>query len=268
MPADSSRTDEHGGPTGNAAGGDSTGDRCGPPSENGGEDPLKVTLLATLAALLQFSLPPEYATRPPWLIPVVALVLSALVFVTHRRGGIGTHTKETPPDQADKEDLRYRSLRLALVGLLAVANAVSGARLVVDVLQADQSGTASRLLLSGVTIWVTNIIVFSLWYWELDWKGPWYRINHWHPPEVACDNGSYPDFLFPQMQDGMEHFRKPDWRPEVLDYLYLSFTNAAAFSPTDVLPLTRPAKMTMLVQSAISLAALALLVSRAVNVLT
>ena len=243
-------------------------DRCGPPSENGGEDPLKVTVLATVAALLQFSLPAEYATRPPWLLPGIAVVLSVVVLLTHWRGGMGTHTKETPPDQADKEDLRYRFVRLLLVGLLAVANAVSGARLVVDVLQADQSGTASRLLLSGVTIWVTNIIVFALWYWELDWKGPWYRINHWHPPEVACDNGSYPDFLFPQMQEGMEHFRKPGWRPEVLDYLYLSFTNAAAFSPTDVLPLTRPAKMTMLVQSAISLAALALLVSRAVNVLT
>lgn len=240
-----------------------TGPACDPHTDNGGEDPLQVTLLAALAAVLQFSLPDEYATRPPWLLPGVVLVLSVVVLVTHRNG-FGTHTKA----DVDEEDKRYRWIRLVLVGLLAAANTVSGARLVVDVLQSDQSGTAGRLLLSGVTIWATNVIVFALWYWEMDWKGPWYRTNHWHTPDQACDNGSYPDFLFPQMQDGMNHYRPDDWRPEMPDYLYLSFTNAAAFSPTDVLPLTRWAKMTMLVQSAISLAALALLVSRAVNVLT
>ena len=114
----------------------------------------------------------------------------------------------------------------------------------------------NSLLLSGATIWLTNIVIFALWFWEFDRGGPGSRA------EALV---RYPDFLFPQMQD--EHMAAVHWHPNFFDYLYISFTNASAFSPTDVLPLTRWAKMLMLVQSVTSLLTVGLVVARAVNIL-
>jgi uncharacterized membrane protein len=109
---------------------------------------------------------------------------------------------------------------------------------------------------TGGAIWLTNIIVFALWYWEFDRGGP-----------VARANGDrmYPDFLFAQMTS--PQLAPPDWEPAFSDYLYLSFTNAAAFSPTDVLPLSRWAKMGMTAQAIVSVVTVALVVARAVNIL-
>jgi hypothetical protein len=103
---------------------------------------------------------------------------------------------------------------------------------------------------------VTNVVVFGLWYWELDRRGP-----------VARAHGllQQPDFLFPQMQAA--DLVGPDWEPRFLDYLYLAFTNVTAFSPTDTLPLSRWAKMLMAVQSGLALSLVALVFARAVNVL-
>ncbi len=112
------------------------------------------------------------------------------------------------------------------------------------------------LLLSGASIWATNVIAFALWYWEFDRGGPVSRLEGRSP---------YPDFMFPQMT-AME-LTPPGWGPRFIDYLYLSFTNATAFSPTDVMPLARWSKLTMLVQSAVSLALGALVIARAVNIL-
>ncbi|GAA4825357.1 hypothetical protein GCM10023201_09700 [Actinomycetospora corticicola] len=99
------------------------------------------------------------------------------------------------------------------------------------------------------------MIGFALWYWQFDRGGPSVR---------ACGERSLPDFWFPQMQSAD---LDPEWEPHFVDYLYVSFTNATAFSPTDTMPLSRWAKLTMLVQSAVSLATVALVVARAVNVL-
>ena len=112
------------------------------------------------------------------------------------------------------------------------------------------------MLRNGGAIWLTNVIVFALWYWEMDRGGPAAR---------ACGTHEYPDFLFTQMT--APELVAKDWEPAFLDYLYLSFTNATAFSPTDTLPLSRWAKMTMMFQSAVSLVTVALVVARAVNVL-
>jgi len=112
------------------------------------------------------------------------------------------------------------------------------------------------LLLTGGAIWLTNVIAFGVWYWELDRGGPAAR---------AHATRQHPDFLFAQMQT--PELAPDDWEPAFVDYLYVSFTNAAAFSPTDVLPLSRWAKLTMLVQSAVSLSTVALVVARAVNTL-
>jgi uncharacterized membrane protein len=105
-------------------------------------------------------------------------------------------------------------------------------------------------------MWVVNVLLFGLWFWELDGGGPIER-----PACVPADR----DFLFPQQTEPA--LMEKGWRPLFLDYLYLSFTNAAAFSPTDTMPLSRWAKMLMLVESAISLALAVMVVARAVNIL-
>ena len=114
----------------------------------------------------------------------------------------------------------------------------------------------NNLLAFGGSIWLTNMVVFSLWYWEFDRGGPGARAEAIDP---------FPDFLFPQMTD--PSFAPHDWSPKYFDYLFTSYTNASAFSPTDVMPLTRWAKMLMMLQSAISLITVGLVIARAVNIL-
>ena len=148
-----------------------------------------------------------------------------------------------------------RGLGLAVIATLSVANGYSAERLIEHLLRGGESD-ASRLLLTGGAIWLTNVIAFALWYWEFDRGGPVARALAMRP---------YPDFQFPQMEN--PELAPKDWEPLFVDYLYLSFTNATAFSPTDVLPLTRWAKLTMMVQSAVSLTTVALVIARAVNTL-
>src|SRR5206468_843498 len=114
-----------------------------------------------------------------------------------------------------------------------------------------------ELIASGVLIWLTNFLIFGLWYWELDRGGPGRR---------AAGTDGAPDFLFPQMQD--DTIEPRDWRPRLLDYLYVSLTNASAFSPTDTMPLSPMAKGVMGLQSIVSLVTVGLIVSRAVNILS
>ena len=125
----------------------------------------------------------------------------------------------------------------------------------VQALTARAGDEPGPLFGSGGAIWLTNVIAFALWYWEFDRGGPVAR---------ALAKRTRPDFGFPQMNDPAQY---PDWEPTFVDYFYLSFTTATAFSPTDVLPMTRWAKLTMMAQSAVSLVAVALVVARAVNIL-
>src|SRR6185312_9197621 len=143
---------------------------------------------------------------------------------------------------------------LLMLASLGIANVVSGTRLVSALLNGNFHGTPARLLLTGGAIWLTNVIVFGLLYWELDRGGPTAR---------RLGSDQFPDFAFVQMTD--PELAPPDWAPGFVDYFYLSFTNASAFSPTDVLPMTRWAKLTMMLQSAVSLITVALVVARAVN---
>ncbi|MGH3811812.1 MAG: hypothetical protein ACRDUV_05070, partial [Pseudonocardiaceae bacterium] len=137
---------------------------------------------------------------------------------------------------------------------LSLANAWSATLLVFGLVHGRGGQDAGSLLAAGAAIWLTNIIVFGLWYWQLDRGGP-----------VARARQVVPDFQFVQMQN--PELAPPDWEPEFVDYLYLSFTNATAFSPTDVMPLSRWAKLTMLAQSLISLVTVVLVIARAVNIL-
>lgn len=140
-----------------------------------------------------------------------------------------------------------RLFAILLIGLISFANLIS-LFFVIGALFGTADVNGHDLIISSVAIYLTNIIVFGLWYWELD-----------------NTRTAVPDFLFPQ-QTNPGLFA--NWRPLFFDYLYISVTNATAFSPTDTLPLTHRAKLLMLIQSIISLVTIALVVSRAVNILS
>jgi hypothetical protein len=149
---------------------------------------------------------------------------------------------------------------VGLTGLVSFANIVSLALLVNYLLEPSRQypiGTNGRtLIMAGFVLWVTNVLLFGLWYWQIDRGGPIER-RLGHLETV--------DFLFPQMSDPRWGAR--DWTPGLVDYLYVSLTNATAFSPTDTMPLTRAAKSLMSAQALASLVTVGLVVARAVNIL-
>jgi hypothetical protein len=210
-----------------------------------GEARLPVTLATAAAVALQFAVPDKLVlVRPYWLLPAVqAALLIVLVMVN--------------PHRIDRESKVLRVLALTFAALLSVANGWSVARLAIGITQGTTGISPARLLISGAMIWLTNVIVFALWYWEFDRGGPVAR---------ALNVKRYPDFQFPQMTLPPD-IVPPDWEPKFLDYLYLGLTNAAAFSPTDTMPLSRWAKTAMAAQSLVSIVTVALVVSRAVNIL-
>ena len=208
-----------------------------------GEPRWIVSLAVAGAIALQLALPRKLALPPTWLLPAAGLgLLIGLLAVN--------------PNRIDRRSRVVRSMSIGLTIVLSLANAASAARLIANVVNGHMGTKATPLLWSGASIWSTNVIVFSLWFWELDRGGPADRAHGVH---------HYPDFLFPQMT--APEFAPADWEPQYIDYLYLSFTNATAFSPTDVLPMVRWAKMTMLLQSAVSLSTVALVIARAINIL-
>jgi len=208
-----------------------------------GESRLAVTLAILAAIAMLVALPDRIAPHPRWLLPGLALLLLAGLVVAS-------------PTRIDRQSRALRSVSLLLIAVISIANAATAARLIVDLVRGTGIRTPSELLLTGAAIWLTNVIAFGLWYWEFDRGGPVARAHAMKP---------YPDFLFPQMTSPEN--TPPEWEPEFVDYLYTSFTNATAFSPTDVMPLSRWAKLTMLAQSAVSLMTVALVVARAVNIL-
>ncbi|MFF7240522.1 DUF1345 domain-containing protein [Streptomyces collinus] len=208
-----------------------------------GEPRWAVTAVILVAVAIQLMLPHRLALQPYWVLPVLELVLLAGLVAAN-------------PHRVEPRTRPLRWLGLALMGLVSLANGWAAVRLVAD-LVAGRAGTdAVPLLLTGGGIWLTNVIVFALWYWEWDRGGPMARV---------LGQRQYADFLFVQMQS--PESAPPDWEPAFLDYLYLSFTNSTAFSPTDVMPLSRWAKMLMMLQSSVSLATVVLVVARAVNIL-
>jgi uncharacterized membrane protein len=201
--------------------------------------------IAVLFAIsLQVVLPEKLieGLGPRILIPTLEGILALVLLVANPRR-ITTESK----------DLRVVSL--ALIAMINIANAVSLGELVHALLHG--SATSGRpLVYASVPIWLTNVIVFGLWYWELNRGGPAARLGSTH---------RRPDFLFPQMSTPGS---SPGWTPTLVDYLYTSFTNATAFSPTDTMPLTNWAKLLMMLQSFASLLTVALVISRAVNILS
>ncbi len=147
--------------------------------------------------------------------------------------------------------------RTVAVGLVAVVSAANALALValIGSLLSGQEKSGPELLLKGVTIWGTNVIAFGLWFWGLDRGGPIQRREPNPPP---------PDFQFPQLEN--PQLAEPGWHPRLVDYVYLSFTNSIAFSPTDAMPLTRWAKLLMLTESAVSAVTVLLVAARSVNI--
>ena len=156
--------------------------------------------------------------------------------------------------------------RLTAIFGLAV-NAVLTAGLIISVMLLvyalpARKETSQQLLLSAASLWITNILVFALWYWRLDAGGPYQRDK-----QPGHSNGS---FLFPQMtmtKEALREGNEQDWSPNFVDFLFLAFNTSTAFSPTDTLVLARWAKILMMLQSLLSLLIIALLAARAVNIL-
>ena len=207
-----------------------------------GEHRWPPALAIATSIALQMLLPEHLVPPARYVLPALELgLLVALVLIN--------------PFRIDRESDLLRWAALGLTGLVGLANAWSVALLVVDLL-GNRQGSAVALLGSGGAIWANNVVAFALIYWELDRGGPAAR---------AAARSDRPDFLFPQMQN--PHLAERDWEPVFFDYLYLSFTNVTAFSPTDVMPLSRWAKATMMVQAAVSLVLVVLVVARAINAL-
>jgi hypothetical protein len=207
-----------------------------------GEHRLPVVAVIAVAIGLQLLLPDRLVIHPAWLLPGLEAALAVGLTVAN-------------PRRINRTSAVLRAASVVLIALISLANAFSSAELIRGLLNGTEGESAGPLLSRGASIYLTNIIVFGLWYWEWDRGGPVARAQALQP---------YPDFLFPQMTQ--PDLAPPDWAPNFLDYLYVSFTNAFAFSPTDTMPLSRWAKMLMLLQSAIALVTVALVIARAVNI--
>jgi uncharacterized membrane protein len=198
-------------------------------------------LVVGAAILLQLSLPDKVTIGPAWLLPALEGVLLVGLFTVGQRPTLSGRSKTR------------RKIAIALIAFVSAANIVSLVllcRLLVD----GSKYSGRGLILAGAVLWLTNVLLFSLWYWELDRGGPIAR----------AEDPAQPDFQFPQM---VTPDLTPGWEPNLIDYLYVSFTNATAFSPTDAMPLSRRAKSLMALQSLASLVTVGLVVARAVNIL-
>jgi len=189
-------------------------------------------------------LPDAMRLGPRFLIPAIEIgLLIAMV--------IGD------PGKIDRTNRWLRWLSLSLVTVLIAQALWATGRLVYVLIEGTNPAVndAYDLLAVGGIVWATNNIAFAFLYWDLDSGGSAARAHHL--PQ-------YPDFAFPQQLS--PEVAPPDWRPKFVDYLYLGFTNATAFSPTDAMPLAPWAKIAMTIQSILSLAILGLVIARAVNV--
>ncbi len=207
------------------------------------ENRMPVLVALLLAIALQLAIPKSYTVVPRW--PLIALEILLVVVLVglnplrlSRRTKFGTWAS------------------YVLLAAITLDNSLSALILDIRILSGQVSNNAAVLLGSGAAIYVTTVIVFGIWYWEMDRGGPFAR---------RVGSRPYPDFMFPQMTE--RELAPPNWRPLFFDYLYVSITNVVAFSPTDTMPMTRRAKLMMTAQALISFTTLALVIARAVNVL-
>jgi hypothetical protein len=200
-------------------------------------------LAVALAIGLNFALSDRVTIGPTWLLPSVEAVLLAVLVVV-------------APARANRHSAGVRRFALAVIALVSLTNVASLTMLVHYLLQGGHAG-GRALIYSGVVLWATNVLLTSVWYWELDRGGPVTRF---------MESETLPDFQFPQMEN--PQFAPEGWRPGFMDYFYVSLTNATAFSPTDTMPLTLTAKSVMGMQAVAALLTVGLVIARAVNILS
>jgi hypothetical protein len=200
----------------------------------------QLAVLVTVA--LYVALPTRLTVGPRWLVPSLeGLLLFGLVISTPY-----LHHTQSPV---------RRRITIGLVALVTAANFTAEGLLVHYLLRGG--GTGGRtLVFSAAQIWFTNVMVFGLWFWEVDRGGPHMR---------TAREPHAPDFMFPQMDARDASLRA--WRPAFLDYLYVAFTNASAFSPTDAMPLSVRIKTLMLLEAIASFLTVGVVAPRAVNIL-
>lgn len=207
--------------------------------------PIVLTLgtFVALTIVLRVIEPKREGLGPHWLVPGIEIALLGVIAAAD-------------PARVSGRRRWFRRVSIALVSLLTVVALISTAVLITDLVRGGSvTESATSLLASGALIWFGNCLVFSLLYWLLDSGGPLARYHGEH---------EYPDFAFTQQQS--PELAPPGWRPHYVDYLILGLTTNTAFSPTDVLPLARWAKLTMALQSLIALTVVGLVIARAVNV--
>jgi hypothetical protein len=189
-----------------------------------------------LTGLLYLVLPPNVIIGPNWLLLVVEGVFVVPLVI----------------DVLTAWDLSHKARRMLVLVPLGVSTLALVASVALFVLTLPTDTHATNLLRAGVLLWSFNILVFALWYWEVDGGGPWKRHLAGHRAV---------DFLFPQQAAGKR------WVPHFLDYLFVAFTGATALSPADTYPLTRLAKALMMVEAVLSLVVIGIVIARAVNIL-
>jgi hypothetical protein len=215
------------------------------------EEPRWHAALAVVAILLLYAtLPPRIIVGPFWLLPllVLGILVPLLIFSPHRH--------------RESEKARFASIaHIAILGLFNVATVVL---FLVQLLSAHHHRVfgGQELLLAAVQIWLTNILIYALWFWEIDGGGPSARCH-----QSFVDNPELGDFMFSQSLLDPELRAKLNWRPRFLDYLFLAFTNATAFSPTDTFPLTALGKTLMMAEALTSLVTIAVVAGRAISLL-
>jgi uncharacterized membrane protein len=209
--------------------------------ENG--DPLWPVQAAVAATIgLHLTLSAQVLVGPRWLVPgIEGLLLVVLVVIA--------------PARVTARSIRVRRFALFVIGFVTLTTVVSLVLLVHFLINGGKTGGHS-LILSGIALWATNVLIFAVWYWEMDRGGPMVRFEH---------RDAMPDLQFPQMEN--PKFAPEGWMPGFLDYFYTSLTNSTAFSPTDTMPLTQTAKILMGVQGVAALVTVGLVVARAVNIL-
>ena len=196
--------------------------------------------VAVLHALLPEELRVQSSTFLPWVSLALLIVLIML-----------------DPGRIDRLSTPSRILTDVLIGLLTLSNAYAAVMLVIGIVNNDSFAEPNVLLFAGGAVWVTNAVLFALWYWDLDQGGAAAR---------AHGGNGRPAFVFPEMQ---HHQHVPaGWRPMFVDYLSYSFATAMAFSPTDVSAIRPWAKLLVVCESLISLGLAALVIARAINVIT
>ena len=215
------------------------------PTDKRGEHWWPVAAAIIVVAGLHVALAARYRVQPTWLLPTILLLLVAVLIIGD-------------PGRIDRQRLWLRIVTGAVIAVITVANLAAAVRLLVDILTNSRlySNNPGGLLAVGGVIWVTNVIAFGLWYWDLDRGGAAARAHH---PDRN------PAFVFPEMQH--TDYAPVGWVPKFIDYLSLAFWTSTAVSPTDISAIRPWAKLLMMLQAGGSIALFALVIARAINIL-